>query len=541
MTRQWGFWVAAAAMAAALTTGCVRGPPRVGGLDEAVRAQKGAYISGRILAVDDVAVVEDRDFVYGLALSPDGGRVVHTRLAGETFNVMLWRLPPMGSKDAAPQLVSDLPLGHYEFDVEGVAFSPDGSVFVTAGRDGVVRAFGGEDGQPQGEWHGDARLVSVGFTTDGRHVVAGGEDGGVVVLAWPGLTFVSESRPHEAEVRAVVALPDGRVVTGSWDKTIALLRFEERPLPMDAVRLGVRLTRKNVALVRAGIDGNTGGFSMDASLPHVVVSTALARRAGIEPSLITETVTVGDKPAKLVRGRNVHLKHLVLEGVDVAVCDACVPQDAHGVLGGAVLQRFEVTPTDGGKVLALRRRLAEGEVLPEGPAVPTLVEDARHRFEPFVNDLSVDRSGKRLGVAFSNDKAERNREVYQREKKGDPAPHSPNDYPAVVDVQSGQVVAKWEGHLGVVASVGISPDGRSVASGGWDKQLLVFEEGTSPPVAKDEFGWTLRRVRFSEDGRLLGVGAWTPQKAVGNKRSDPSAVIYDVAYREADVVPPQTP
>ena len=38
----------------------------------------------------------------------------------------------------------------------------------------------------------------------------------------------------------------------------------------------------------------------------------------------------------------------------------------------------------------------------------------------------------------------------------------------------------------------------------------------------------MRRVRFSPDGRLLGVAAWTPQNMA--QESDPAAVLYRVHY-----------
>ena len=42
-----------------------------------------------------------------------------------------------------------------------------------------------------------------------------------------------------------------------------------------------------------------------------------------------------------------------------------------------------------------------------------------------------------------------------------------------------------------------------------------------------ELGWAIRRVRFSKDGRLLAIGAWTPQNATGAK-STPSALVIEL-------------
>ena len=148
--------------------------------------------------------------------------------------------------------------------------------------------------------------------------------------------------------------------------------------------------------------------------------------------------------------------------------------------------------------------------------------------EAFVNDLSLDAKGERLALALSAQKAERTPEVYQRERAGVREPPSEHNAALLLEARSGRVLQRWSEHAGVVATVGLSPDGRSVASGGWDKQLLLFTQGEARPCAQERFGLGVRRVRFSPDGQLLAVAAWTPQNMA--QESDPAAVLYRVAY-----------
>ncbi len=528
----------ALSLGAAVFASCVRGPPKVPGLDDAVRAVgEDAYVSGRPLRLERLAVLEDRDFIYGIGLSPQADRAVHTRLAGKTMNAMLWTLGAVVPEGPFATLVADVALNDYEFDVEGVDFSPDGSHFVTAGRDGAVRAFSGRDAKLVKEWQGDERLVTVAFTADGKNVVAGSQDGLLSVLSWPALELQSELRAHRDEVRSVAAVADGRMVTGSWDKTVAVFTVEARPLSTKEARLTVKQTPDKVAIVRAGLEGKAGVFTLDAGLPAVVVTAEFAQAAGIQPALLTETIRVRTQESKLARGKTLTLKQFRVEGVDVAVCDACVPKGAQGVLGAPLFERFDISQAVGSPDMVFVRKEVPGETAPAMPDVPTLVEQKRFAFEPHVNDVSVDREGTRLGVAFSADKSERNRDVYQREKRKEPAPESPLDYAAIVALETGKVLASWPGvHRGVISTAGISPDGRSLVSGGWDNRMHLFVEGEPQPVHTEKFGWILRRVRFSRDGRVIAAGAWTPQNAVGDNRSDPSAVIYEVAYREAEVV-----
>jgi hypothetical protein len=130
---------------------------------------------------------------------------------------------------------------------------------------------------------------------------------------------------------------------------------------------------------------------------------------------------------------------------------------------------------------------------------------------------------------------ERNRTIYEREKKGIPEPMREGDCGAIVDSHTGLIIRKWNRHEGVVSTAGISPDGQTLATGGWDKRMFVNTALEREPVAKREYGWSLRRIRFSQDGRYLLVAAWTPQNPLGDQQSNPSAVIYEVSYKSPDV------
>jgi len=48
-------------------------------------------------------------------------------------------------------------------------------------------------------------------------------------------------------------------------------------------------------------------------------------------------------------------------------------------------------------------------------------------------------------------------------------------------------------------------------------------------------------VRFSPDGHLLGVAAWTPVNALNEGDSEPSVVLYPVSLAAATLVTPSAP
>jgi hypothetical protein len=274
-------------------------------------------------------------------------------------------------------------------------------------------------------------------------------------------------------------------------------------------------------------------------VPLDILTGEAASAAGIPVLSLQESVNVpgalGTTAARLARGQSLRFKSMVVEGVDVAVCDACVPQGTQGVLGAAFTERVEVAFDEVTQeaVLTLKGGGTAG-------AVETLVLSPRSdfTFPAYVSDVTVDARGARLGVGLSEQKPERDRRVYERERKGIEEPQGPFNAGALVDAASGQVLAKWPVHHGVVSTAAISPDGRSLASGGWDKRVYVFTEGQDAAVGERRFDWSVRRVRFSPDGRWVGVAAWTPQVASRSGASDPAAVLLGVRYTDASVEPP---
>lgn len=490
------------------------------------------FAAGEIAELSDYAVADNKDFTYSVAFSSDSSRFAYSHLASKVYQVGVWALSPSPSK------LSNFAVNPNEYDAESLDFSPDGSVVVSCARDGVVRFWNAADGASLGAYPTEEPLVAVAFHPSGKYVVAGSSKGLLSVIRYPELQFVSEQRAHEGEVRAFAFSDQGTLFSGGWDKAVIAFDAVEEQVQVKQARMHFE-RRGLFAVVRGALDGRaSGAFALDARSPHIVVSTQLARTAGIDAPFLKETVTLqtaaGNQLAKLARQRTLQFKSLSLKNVDVAICDACLPPDVHGVLGAPFSAAVDVAFDEGTQEAQLQLKADTAEEVPQ----LTLQSKARFWLPFHVNDLSIDRSGKRLGVAFSEVPAQRTREIYEREKKKIEEPAADGNAAAIVDAETGNILKKWNHHRGVVSTVGISPDGTRLASGGWDRKLYVFQDGELEPKVRREFGWSLRRVRFSRDGHFLGVGAWTPQNPLGDQTSDPSAVVYEVRYRGVELKAP---
>jgi hypothetical protein len=164
------------------------------------------------------------------------------------------------------------------------------------------------------------------------------------------------------------------------------------------------------------------------------------------------------------------------------------------------------------------------------PGSLLLIESRRVKLPGPGNDVNIDARGMRAVVAYSHAPAVRDPDIYDEEKKDNYPPASPASGAVLVDMETFELGRRLVGHRGFTVTADISPDGRTVVSGGWDKRFIIFDAETGQTIQERKLAWLLRRVRFSHDGRLLAVAAWTPVNPFGEGESEPALIIYPVVF-----------
>jgi WD40 repeat protein len=151
-----------------------------------------------------------QDHVLSLAFNADGSRLA-TAGGGDVVEegkvVRTWGTVQVWDPATAREVLRLPPQPGW---VLGVAFSPDGELLATAGRDGTVRLWSAADGQEVRLLKGhDGPVVAVAFSPDGQRLASAGDDG--AVRLWDVLSGKELAAPQLGRaVQQLAFSPDGK-------------------------------------------------------------------------------------------------------------------------------------------------------------------------------------------------------------------------------------------------------------------------------------------------------------------------------------------
>lgn len=493
-----------------IATGSADGTARL--WDTASRRQLGAPITRRKYECSDVR----------LALSPDGRTLATACLADVRFY------------DVATRRELGAPL-RQKAVVSALAYSPDGKTLVTGGLDGVVQQWDAATHRPHGAPIGrpgrgidrSRRIFAVAFSRDGRTIATASQDG--TARLWDAATSRPRGAPltgHAGSVVDVAFSPDGRTLaTVSWDRTARLWEvatgrqtgvIRDRNAGFDAIVFSPDGTR----LATAGPTGRTVVWDTASRQPvlALAVNVSPVERVAFSPDGKLLAAGGGDGVVRLADPRT----HLQAGTAMPARADVALSPDGRTLATGVAgeknpgIQLWDVaTQQPAGPPLkprGARRSVAMIEFTPDGRKLVTSSSEGLRLWD-VARRREIAHDGTLTGVAAL----------------------SPDG--RFVAVQQDKAIAFWDvarhretgprirvpQHTEIITGLAISPDGRTLASAGYDDRVRFFDVAGrreipgSPPATAGGF---INDLKFSPDGRTLAFTA-----------VDDSVRLWDLARR----------
>jgi WD40 repeat protein/serine/threonine protein kinase len=396
--------------------------------------------------------------VQSVAYSPDG-----LRLASASWDktVKLW-------DTATGNDIATL-RGHTE-SVACVAYSPDGRHIASASWDGTVKLWEAATRTEVRTLRGfKGGLFAVGFSPDGRHLAAGGFEG--IIKLWD-LTDGRELRMFEANFGVVLCLAysgDGsRLAAGGMGKTVQV---------WDPATGKEMITLRGHTDLIGGVAFSKGGRLASASWDGSV--------------RLWDGTPLGQTPAP-------ELRTLIDDNLDFAV--AIDPQGKRLVSGNndGGLHIWDVNTGEKLKKLAGHDNTIMALAFrPDGLQFASTAADKKVTIWDAVTgaeirtlpgivaaDVKYSPDGRHLATAVEK-------------------------YVKLWDAATGQEVASFAAEQFSCYGLAFAPDGRRLATVGWDQTVSVWNvEKRQRLIRLEGHEHILTRTAFSHDGRLLASGSW---------------------------------
>jgi WD40 repeat protein len=454
-----------------------------------------------------------RDWVSGVAWSPDGGRIVtsshdlmlrvwdaqsfetRVELSGHTDRVAAVAWSPDGHRitssshdrtiriwDADTGTELRVLQGH-EHRVEAVAWSPDGTRIASGSRDGGIRLWDAQTGQQLAEFTGHEDWVqSVSWSPDGTILASGSGDHTVRLWDETGASL-GVLRGHGDWVEGLCWSPDGRqLVTGSRDRTVRL---------WDVARQAQRI-------VFTGHEDYVWGVAWSPDGDHIV-STSRDGTARVWSSQNEASVAV-------LRGHQ-----------DWVTAAAWSPDGQRVATAGrdTTVRIWDPTPSQAD--VEFRGHRDWVRALAWSPAGDRIATGSR--------DCTVqiwDAASSAVLVAFSGHTAPVRGVCWSPDGRWI-ASCSEDRTVRIWDSETGEEREVLTGHQDAVRSVAWHPSGDRLVAGARDGSLLLWDpvSGSAAPQALVGHVENTRSLCWSPDGALLASGS-----------NDRSIRIWDASRRE---------
>ncbi|KAH6696713.1 WD40-repeat-containing domain protein [Leptodontidium sp. MPI-SDFR-AT-0119] len=366
--------------------------------------------------------------------------------------------------------------GHTDV-VTSVAFSSDGKQIVSGSDDGTVRLWDAATGHqvlPILEGH-ISGVSSVAFSPDGTQIVSGSSD--ETVRLWDAATgqqALPALEGHILWVSSVAFSPDGtQIVSGSYDKTIRL---------WDAAtgQQILSILKGNISGVSSVAFSPDGTQIVSGSSDHTVRLWDAATGKQVRPALAGHTswvssVAFSPDGTQIVSGSSDHT---------VRLWDAATGQRVRPILEGHTDIVGSVAFSANGKQIVSGSR--DKTIRLWDAATGKQVRPALAGHTSWVSSVAFSPDGTQI-VSGSDDETIR-----------------------LWDAATGQQIRPTlAGHTDMVTSLAFSADGTQIVSGSEDKTIRLWDAATEQQIRPTLVGHTSRvtSVAFSPDGTQIVSGS----------------------------------
>ena len=407
-------------------------------------------LSQAIYGVNELNQLNHKDFVYSVAVSPDG-KMIATGSKDKTAK--LWNLE-------GKELQT---LKGHKNSVWSVAFSPDGETIATGSGDNTAKLWNLEGKELRTlKGHTD-NVNSVAFSRDGKMIATGSADKTVKLWNPKNGEKLNILATHTDKVNSVVFSRDGKMIaTGSADKTVKLWDLKGNKLTELKGHIGgifgVTFSQDSKMLATGSDDGTTKLWN-------------LKDRKAIQTfgnSIVVNSVAFSRDDKKIFTASN--NKMVQLWSLDKLERKAFKPQASINFLTYSPDGKIIATTGNGNTV-----KLSDLE----GKELQTLTSD---------NNKDVI-----YGVAFSPD--------------GNMIANTSKDSVTILWDRKGEKLHTLRGHNGQVKSVAFSHDGKTIATGSKDKTVKLWDLNGKLLNNLTGHKSEVMSVAFSHDNKMIATGS----------------------------------